>query len=215
MEAYSYWVLQQSAPYRLLFITVCTFLYFLLIVRLGRAKRDDAGNLIPDAHTGSLLAPFYRIYDSVWEWRDVRLLPASDTLRFQYVVEPARKVLLPDPLPPPYLQPKYTVVIEMKNILVNPQWTYKTGYRFAKRPALDYFLDVIGYPNFEVRHSYYKHYISSYFQVVIYTSESAMTAMPVIDSVDPKQRIMFRLFRDCTKYANGQHMKVDILLIFL
>ena len=66
------------------------------------------------------------------------------------MVEPAREVLLPDPLPAPYLQPKYTVVIEMKNVMVNPQWTYKTGYRFAKRPALDYFLDIVGYPNFEV-----------------------------------------------------------------
>ncbi|CAI4227231.1 unnamed protein product [Auanema sp. JU1783] len=153
------------------FITFC-FYY-------GRAKRDEEGNLISDEYSGQLLAPFYRIYDSVWQWRD-------------FVVEPAREKLLPDPLAPPYLQPKYTLVIEMKNILVAPEWTYKTGYRFAKRPALDYFLDVVGYPNYEV---------------VIYTSESAMTAVPVIDSIDPKQRIMFRLYRDCTKYANGHHMK--------
>lgn len=100
---------------------------------------------------------------------------------------------MPDPLPAPYLQPKYTIVIELKNILVHPEWTYKTGYRFLKRPALDYFLDVIGYPNFEV---------------VIYSSESMMTAAPVVDSFDPKQRIMYKLFRDCTKYMNGHHVKV-------
>ncbi|PIO59645.1 NLI interacting factor-like phosphatase, partial [Teladorsagia circumcincta] len=110
----------------------------------------------------------------------------------QFVVEPAREQLLPDPLPHPYIQPKYTLVIEMKNVLVHPDWTYKTGYRFAKRPALDYFLDVVGYPNFEV---------------VIYTSESMMTAHPVVDSFDPKQRIMYRLYRDCTKYMHGQHVK--------
>ncbi|KHJ99340.1 NLI interacting factor-like phosphatase [Oesophagostomum dentatum] len=44
-------------------------------------------------------------------------------------------------------------------------------------------------------------------QVVIYTSESMMTAHPVVDSFDPKQRIMYRLYRDCTKYMHGQHVK--------
>ncbi|VDL73393.1 unnamed protein product [Nippostrongylus brasiliensis] len=145
----------------------------------GRAKRDEAGNIVPDEWSGSILAPFYRIANSFRVWRD-------------FVVEPAREQLLPDPLPHPYIQPRYTLVIEMKNVLVHPDWTYKTGYRFAKRPALEYFLDVVGYPNFEV---------------VIYTSESMMTAHPVVDSFDPKQRIMYRLYRDCTKYMNGQHVK--------
>uniref|UniRef100_A0A8R1HJT8 Mitochondrial import inner membrane translocase subunit TIM50 n=1 Tax=Caenorhabditis japonica TaxID=281687 RepID=A0A8R1HJT8_CAEJA len=153
------------------FISFC--LYY------GRAKRDELGNVVADEFTGSFLAPFYRIANSFKLWRD-------------YVVEPAREQLLPDPLPAPYLQPKYTIVIELKNILVHPEWTYKTGYRFLKRPALDYFLDVIGYPNFEV---------------VIYSSESMMTAAPVVDSFDPKQRIMYKLFRDCTKYMNGHHVK--------
>lgn len=81
----------------------------------------------------------------------------------------------------------------MKNVLVSPDWTYKTGYRFKKRPALDYFLDVVGYPNFEV---------------VIYTSESSMTAPSVIEAMDPNQRIMYKLYRDCTKYMNGHHVKV-------
>ncbi|KAL6741075.1 hypothetical protein Aduo_014368 [Ancylostoma duodenale] len=145
----------------------------------GRSKRDEAGNIIPDEFSGSYLAPFYRIANSFKLWRD-------------FVVEPAREQLLPDPLPHPYIQPRYTLVIEMKNVLVHPDWTYKTGYRFAKRPALEYFLDVVGYPNFEV---------------VIYTSESMMTAHPVVDSFDPKQRIMYRLYRDCTKYMHGQHVK--------
>ncbi|CAJ0591893.1 unnamed protein product [Cylicocyclus nassatus] len=145
----------------------------------GRSKRDQAGNVIPDEFTGSFFAPFYRIAHSFRLWRD-------------FVVEPAREQLLPDPLPHPYIQPRYTLVIEMKNVLVHPDWTYKTGYRFAKRPALEYFLDVVGYPNFEV---------------VIYTSEAMMTAHPVVDSFDPKQRIMYRLYRDCTKYMHGQHVK--------
>lgn len=147
-------------------------------VHYGRAPRDHEGNVIPDEHTG-VLAPFYRILNSFKLWRD-------------YVVEPSRDVLLPDPVPYPYLQPKYTLVIEMKNILVSPEWTYATGYRFKKRPALDYFLDVVGYPNFEV---------------VIYTSEASMTAASVVENMDPKQRVMYKLYRDCTKYMNGHHVK--------
>ncbi|VDM70362.1 unnamed protein product [Strongylus vulgaris] len=82
----------------------------------GRSKRDESGKVIPDEFTGSWLAPFYRIANSFRLWRD-------------FVVEPAREQLLPDPLPHPYIQPRYTLVIEMKNVLVHPDWTYKTGYR--------------------------------------------------------------------------------------
>ncbi|GMR59899.1 hypothetical protein PMAYCL1PPCAC_30094 [Pristionchus mayeri] len=145
----------------------------------GRAARDEHGNVIRDEFSGSLFASFQRIFKAYRDWKD-------------YMVEPSREKLLPDPLPEGYIQPKYTIVIEMKNVLVSPEWTYKTGYRFKLRPALDYFLDVVGYPNFEV---------------VIYTCESSMTADPIIQSFDPKQRIMYRLYRDCTKYHNGHHIK--------
>ncbi|KAI6231557.1 Mitochondrial import inner membrane translocase subunit TIM50 [Aphelenchoides besseyi] len=145
----------------------------------GRPRRDENGLLMPDAYTGSILAPFYRIADGFRAW-------------FEYATEPSREQLLPDPLKAPYHQPKYTLVMEMKNVLVAPEWTYKTGYRFKKRPALEYFLDVVGYPNFEL---------------VIYTSEPPMSAYSVVDHIDPKQRIMYRLFRDCTKYMDGHHVK--------
>uniref|UniRef100_A0A914UWY4 Mitochondrial import inner membrane translocase subunit TIM50 n=1 Tax=Plectus sambesii TaxID=2011161 RepID=A0A914UWY4_9BILA len=112
--------------------------------------------------------------------------------RFQYVKEPSREDLLPPPLPAPYIQPKYTLVIELKNVLLAPEWSYSTGWRFKKRPAIEYFLDTVGYPNFEV---------------VIYTSEPSMTAAPLVDSFDPKQRIMYRCYRDCTKYMKGHHVK--------
>jgi import inner membrane translocase subunit TIM50 len=51
---------------------------------------------------------------------------------------------------------------------------------------------VVGYPNFEL---------------VIYTSESPMSAIGVIDQINTKHRIMYHLFRDCTKYVNGHHVK--------
>lgn len=145
----------------------------------GAAERDADGKPIRDEFSGMWFAPLYRIHKAYRSWHD-------------YVVEPSRDKLLPDPLPAGYIQPKYTLVIEMKHVLVDPEWTYKTGYRFKLRPALDYFLDVVGYPNFEV---------------VIYTQESSMTADPIVTGLDPKNRIMYRLYRDCTKYHNGHHIK--------
>lgn len=84
------------------------------------------------------------------------------------------------------------------------------GNRVKKRPAVDYLLDVIGYPNFEV---------------VIYTSETALNASPIVETLDSKQKIMYKLYRDCCKYINGVYVKVSsatylpsakiILFIFL
>lgn len=159
-------------------LATCTAGFVAFCLYYGRPKRDASGNYVKDEFSGSLLSPLYRIAKSFREWRD-------------YVTEPSRELLLPDPMPPQF-QPKYTLVMEMKHVLISPEWTYKTGHRFVKRPALDYFLDIVGYPNFEV---------------VIYTSEGAMTAPQVIDSFDPKQRVLFRLFRDCTKYMKGHHVK--------
>lgn len=37
-------------------------------------------------------------------------------------VEPSSEVLLPDPLPEPYIQPKYTLVLELTDVLVHPEY---------------------------------------------------------------------------------------------
>ncbi|KAM3717144.1 Mitochondrial import inner membrane translocase subunit [Dirofilaria immitis] len=151
--------------------TLSGLLYFCLYY--GWMKKDEES-----AHTG-ILAPYYRIKEACRSWRN-------------FVVEPSRDKLLPDPLKPPYWQPKYTVVIELKNVLVAPEWSYKMGNRVKKRPAVDYLLDVIGYPNFEV---------------VIYTSETALNANPIVEALDNKQKIMYKLYRDCCKYMNGVYVK--------
>jgi len=109
------------------------------------------------------------------------------------IEEPFSDKLLPDPLEPPYHQPKYTVILELTGLLVNSDWTHKHGWRFQKRPGLDIFLAQIGYPNFEV---------------VVWTVENAMTFYPIINGMDPQnQYIMYRLFRDATRFKNGTHTK--------
>jgi len=109
------------------------------------------------------------------------------------IEEPFSDKLLPDPLEPPYFQPKYTVVLELTGLLLTSNWTHKHGWRFQKRPGLDIFLAQIGYPNFEV---------------VIWTVENSMTFFPIINGMDPNnQHIMYRLFRDATRFKNGTHTK--------
>lgn len=55
------------------------------------------------------------------------------------------------------------------------------------------FLSQVGYPNFEL---------------VVYTTENSMTFYPIVTGLDESgQHIMYRLFRDATRYVNGVHTK--------
>uniref|UniRef100_A0A1B6LGC7 Mitochondrial import inner membrane translocase subunit TIM50 n=1 Tax=Graphocephala atropunctata TaxID=36148 RepID=A0A1B6LGC7_9HEMI len=108
------------------------------------------------------------------------------------IKEPSRKKLLPEPLQYPYMQPPYTLVLELTDLLVHPEWTYSTGWRFKKRPGVDQFLEQCGPPLFEI---------------VIYTAEQGMVAFPIINTLDPNGYIMYRLFRDATDYVDGHHVK--------
>lgn len=49
--------------------------------------------------------------------------------------------------------------------------------------------------------------MQSLFEIVIYTKENGFTAFPIIDSLDPQGYIMYRLFKDATRYQDGQHIK--------
>lgn len=46
------------------------------------------------------------------------------------IKEPSRDKLLPDPVKHPYFQPPYTLVLEMTDLLVHPEWT--VSYDFMK-----------------------------------------------------------------------------------
>ena len=49
----------------------------------------------------------------------------------QTTQRPSRDKLLPDPLTYPYIQPKYTLVIEMTDVLVHPEWTVNGAMPFV------------------------------------------------------------------------------------
>uniref|UniRef100_A0A3Q1H9B8 Mitochondrial import inner membrane translocase subunit TIM50 n=1 Tax=Anabas testudineus TaxID=64144 RepID=A0A3Q1H9B8_ANATE len=110
----------------------------------------------------------------------------------QMIIEPTSPKLLPDPLKEPYYQPPYTLVLELTDVLLHPEWSLSTGWRFKKRPGIDYLFQQL----------------APLYEIVIFTAETGMTAYPLIDSIDPQGFVMYRLFRDATHYMEGHHVKV-------
>lgn len=138
----------------------------------GPPRRNENGEPVADEFSGYPVVKQYilRSWDSLWNWKTV-------------LEEPARELLLPDVLKSPYVQPPYTLIIEMTGILTHPEWSYKMGWRFKKRPFVDYLLQQCGPPMFEL---------------VIFTQDPGFTAHPLLDSLDPNGLIMYRLYRDST-----------------
>jgi len=147
----------------------------------GPPQLDSEGNEIVDEFTS---LPWVEAY--------LRRALNEAKLFKKMIEEPTSVKLLPDPLKEPYYQPPYTLVMEMKDVLVHPDWTLQTGWRFKKRPGVDFLLQHAGPPLFEI---------------VIYTQEQGMTAFPIISGLDPNGYISFRLFKDSTLYTNGLHVK--------
>ena len=107
-----------------------------------------------------------------------------------YYKEPAFPKLLPDP--EPAWERPYTLVLSLEDLLVHSEWTREHGWRMAKRPGVDYFL----------------RYLSQYYEIVIFTSVSSMIAGPILQKLDPFGIVMWRLFREATRYQNGEYVKV-------
>ncbi|KAK2625468.1 hypothetical protein QTJ16_004780 [Diplocarpon rosae] len=110
-----------------------------------------------------------------------------------YYNEPAFKKLLPDP--DPIFERPYTLVLSMEDLLIHSEWTREHGWRMAKRPGVDYFL----------------RYLSQYYELVIFTSQPWAMAEPIIRKLDPYHIITWPLFREATRYENGEYVKLQDL----
>ena len=151
------------------------------VYNFGSSPVDEQGNVIQDEFS-NLPFPKQNIY---------RILKELEYFK-KMLGEPSREKLLPDPLTYPYIQPPYTLVLEFTDVLVHPDWTYQTGWRFKKRPGVDHFLEQVAPPLFEV---------------VVYTSDPGLTVFPILDALDPNGYIMYRLVRDATHFIDGHHVK--------
>ena len=135
----------------------------------------------PDTPSGWGLGLFYRRANA-------RLRDMLD-----YYNEPAFPRLLPslknmDPL----MERPYTLVLDLEDLLVHSEWTREHGWRMAKRPGVDYFL----------------RYLSQYYELVIFTTLPSMNADPIIRKLDPYRIVMWPLFREATRFKNGEYIKV-------
>lgn len=150
------------------------------IYEFGKPEVDADGHVIEDEFSKSPIVQQYlqRMWKSINYYQKM-------------IQEPSRAKLLPDPLKPPYIQPPYTLVLEMKDVLVHPDWTYQTGWRFKKRPGVDVFLQEC----------------AKHFEIVVFTAEQGMTVFPILDALDPNGYIMYRLVRDATHFIDGHHVK--------
>lgn len=152
-------------------------------VLLGRNwETEEEERLHPDVPSGWGMKLFYNRAKA-------RL---SGTL--DYYNEPAFQKLLPNP--DPTWERPYTLVISLEDMLVHSEWDRENGWRMAKRPGTDYFL----------------RYLSQYYELVIFTSVPSMIGHPIINKLDPYHIVMWPLFREATKYKNGEYIKVRTLL---
>ncbi|XP_030377110.1 mitochondrial import inner membrane translocase subunit TIM50-A [Scaptodrosophila lebanonensis] len=150
------------------------------IYELGKPERDQSGQPIEDELSMLPLAQQYikRMWISLQYYQKM-------------LEEPVPSKLLPDVMQAPYIQPRYTLVLEMKDVLVHPDWTYQTGWRFKKRPGVDYLLQQC----------------SKHFEIIVYTAEQGTTVFPILDALDPNGYIRYRLVRGATQFIDGHHIK--------
>ncbi|XP_047044642.1 mitochondrial import inner membrane translocase subunit TIM50-like [Lolium rigidum] len=103
--------------------------------------------------------------------------------------EPTSDKLLPD------LLPEYngviTLVLDLNETLVYSDWQRDRGWKTFKRPGVDAFVQ----------------YMSQFYEVVVYSDQTSMYVDPVIERLDPKGYIMYRLSRPATKYQDGKHYR--------
>jgi import inner membrane translocase subunit TIM50 len=109
---------------------------------------------------------------------------------FGYYTEPTFPKLLP-PVPEGF--PPYTLVLSLEDLLVHSEWDREHGWRTAKRPGVDFFLL----------------YLSQYFEICLFTSVPSAMADPIIKKLDPFHLLVWPLFREATRYDNGDYVKVS------
>ncbi|KAJ0399010.1 hypothetical protein P43SY_008330 [Pythium insidiosum] len=108
--------------------------------------------------------------------------------------EPSKGKLLPDwPIPqvPPDTPPVPVLVLDLEDTLVHSEWSRKHGWRHAKRPGVDEFLEAL----------------AQYYEIVVFSNNHHYMAEEVVTKLDRKQTVLHILARESTRYYNGAHVK--------
>ncbi|XP_075671884.1 mitochondrial import inner membrane translocase subunit TIM50 [Castanea sativa] len=103
--------------------------------------------------------------------------------------EPYAEKLLPDLHPAE--QHVFTLVLDLQETLIHYDWTREKGWQTFKRPGVDAFLE----------------HLAQFYEIVVYSDEQSMFVDPVVERLDPKHCIRYRLSKAATKYQNGKHYR--------
>lgn len=98
---------------------------------------------------------------------------------------PSSDRLLPD------LQPNeqhvYTLVLDLNDTIVHSDWKRDRGWRTFKRPGVEPFLERM----------------AQFYEIVVFSDQLNITVDPILDRLDKKGCIKYRLYRDGTQYTRG------------
>ncbi|GAB2297533.1 mitochondrial inner membrane protein required for protein import [Dionaea muscipula] len=103
--------------------------------------------------------------------------------------EPSSEKLLPDLHP--LEQHVFTLVVDLNETLVHSDWNRDRGWRTFKRPGVNAFLE----------------HLAQFYEIVVYSDQLSMYVDPVVERLDQKQCIRYRLSRSATKYQDGKHYR--------
>ncbi|KAK9379348.1 NLI interacting factor-like phosphatase-domain-containing protein [Kockiozyma suomiensis] len=110
-----------------------------------------------------------------------------------YYAGPAIEPELPEmPKDDNMMLPRYTLVVGVEDLLVHSEWTRQNGWRTYMRPGWDYFLM----------------YLSQYYEIVLFSSESVNFAERMVMKLDPYHAYLTHaFFRESTSYIDGKIVK--------
>ncbi|KAK4491777.1 hypothetical protein RD792_002552 [Penstemon davidsonii] len=103
--------------------------------------------------------------------------------------EPTSDKLLPDLHP--LEQHVFTLVLDLNETLIHSDWKRERGWVTFKRPGVDDFLE----------------HLAQYYEIVLYSDQQNVYVDPVMERLDPKHCIRYRLSRGDTRYVDGKHYR--------
>ncbi|KAL2476009.1 Mitochondrial import inner membrane translocase subunit TIM50 [Abeliophyllum distichum] len=117
---------------------------------------------------------------------DLRRLTEEQVRGF---TEPISDKLLPDLHP--LEQHVFTLVLDLNETLIHSDWKRDRGWRTFKRPGVDAFLE----------------HLAQFYEIIVYSDQLNMYVDPVVEKLDPKNCIRYRLSRGATRYVDGKHFR--------
>jgi import inner membrane translocase subunit TIM50 len=173
---------------------------------------------------GSTLAAWLGLDEGEWSAKIRKTLydsPVGDFYKLILVnlreitaplTDPGKDMLIADwPMQFPVGTPQpMTLVIDLEQTLVSAKWDQKFGWRHAKRPGADEFLEKLSCLSFDSDTNQYQY--RKMFEIVIFTSTPFGVAEPVVLSLDKKNIVLHRLYRESCTMRDGAYIK-DLSLL--